>query len=191
MLLLGSTPTSAHRTACLYLLAAPLVAPPLQAFAGGGGPVAANLCRACLCAGNAAALLLLAPASMQGTAAVFWSASSSSLLSASSPQAPPQAAYYGPTSLWAPAAHGLAAAALCLGCAQLLLMLPKDHVLRVMACTAAAVMVAALALAAAFAPAAFARRFFQAAALPFVLLFMETTRRVAHPPSRSESAGGA
>ena len=190
MLLLGSTPTSAHRTACLYLLAAPLVAPPLQAFAGGGGPVAANLCRACLCAGNAAALLLLAPASMQGTAAVFWSASSSSL-SASSPQAPPQAAYYGPTSLWAPAAHGLAAAALCLGCAQLLLMLPKDHVLRVMACTAAAVMVAALALAAAFAPAAFARRFFQAAALPFVLLFMETTRRVAHPPSRSESAGGA
>jgi hypothetical protein len=78
-----------------------------------------------------------------------------------------------PTSL----AHALFALALCLGCAQLLLMVHKGHVLRVMACTATAVMVSALALAAATTTSApLARRFFQMAALPFVLLFLETAR---------------
>ena len=80
-------------------------------------------------------------------------------------------------------AHALFTLAICLGCIQLLLMVHKGHVLRVMACTAVAVMVSALALAAAALSPALARRFFQAAALPFVLLFLETARGAIAPPT--------
>jgi hypothetical protein len=73
-------------------------------------------------------------------------------------------------------AHALVAVALCLGCTQLLIMVHKGNVLRVMACTAAAVVVAALAVASVLAPLALARRFFQSAILPFGLLFLEATR---------------
>ena len=72
--------------------------------------------------------------------------------------------------------HALIALALFLGCAQLLLMVQKANVLRVMGCTAEAVIVAALALAGALTPGTgMGRRFFQAAVLPFVLLFMEAS----------------
>jgi hypothetical protein len=78
--------------------------------------------------------------------------------------------------------------ALCLGCIQLLWTVPKDHVLRVMACTAVAVMVAAFAIAASVAPAMLARRFFQAAAVPFLFLFIETTLREALPTDAAVAA---
>ena len=94
---------------------------------------------------------------------------------------PTAAALYG--GVWVPWAHALAASALCAGCAQLLYTLPKDNVLRVMGCTACAVLVGALAVAAALSPAPLARRLFQSAALPFWALFGETSR-----PSSSSSA---
>ena len=198
VLLMGRTTASSHRVACIHLLVAPIAGPALQAYAdahssssssltmmhGGGGRLPTHLCRVCLFLGNAAALMLLAPSSFSATVAVLWAAPPSANATAAiafnnnnnnNNSEPP----HGP---WLPCAHALVTTALCLGCLQLLWTVPKDHVLRVMACTAVAVMVAAFAIAASVAPAALARRFYQAAAVPFLLLFMETTLQRPPPP---------
>jgi len=72
--------------------------------------------------------------------------------------------------------NGLLSAALCLGSGQLLMVLHKENVVRVMACTAAAVMVVVLAVLGSAAPLNMTKRFFQSAAIPFVILFLETSR---------------
>ena len=72
--------------------------------------------------------------------------------------------------------NGLLSAALCLGSCQLLMVLHKENVVRVMACTAAAVMVVVLAVLGSAAPLNMTKRFFQSAAIPFVILFLETSR---------------
>ena len=176
VLLLGNSAASAHRAACLHLLAAPFTAPFLQRWACESDGLASGLCRFCLFVGNLAALLLLAPTTASDTLEVFIARPSTH----SGAAAP--AAYGG---VWVPWAHALAACALCSGCAQLLYALPKDNVLRVMGCTACAVLVGALAVAAALAPAALARRLFQSAAIPFLVLFGETSRT---PPASSSSS---
>ena len=165
VLLLGNSAASAHRAACLHLLTAPFTAPFLQRWACETDGLAAGLCRFCLFVGNLAALMLLAPSTASDTVAVLW-------VRAVAPHE--VAAAYG--GVWVPWAHALATSALCAGCAQLLYALPKDNVLRVMGCTACAVLVGALAVAAALSPAPLARRLFQSAALPFLLLFGETSR---------------
>ena len=171
-MLLSGSPTSVHRAAIAHLLLVPLTVPPLQAFASEGGRLTGGLCRAALTLSNVSALLLL----------LFGGEPSLLLLNAT--PAPP--------SLGLPTAHLIAHALIALGlgmgCGQLLLMVHKGNVLRVMACTAAAVVVAALAIAAAFAPAVMARRFFQAAVLPFAMLFMEASGSFAPPSSDEETA---
>ena len=190
VLCMGRTTASAHRVACLHLLIAPLAGPSLQAYAdahAGGRELArlpTYLCRACLWLGNAAALMLLAPASFSATVAGLWAPLSHNVSASASFSA--AEAFEPPHGPWIPLAHACVTLALCLGCMQLLWTVPKDHVLRVMACTAVAVMVAAFAIAASVAPTPLARRFFQAAAVPFLLLFMETTMRHGAP-----DAGGA
>jgi hypothetical protein len=72
--------------------------------------------------------------------------------------------------------NGLLSVALCLGSGQLLMVLHKGNVVRVMACTAAAVMVVVLAILGSVAPLNMTKRFFQSAAIPFLLLFLETSR---------------
>ena len=168
VLLLGGSAASAHRAACLHLLSAPFTAPFLQRWACETDGVAAGLCRFCLFVGNLAALMLLAPSTASDTLAVLW------VRAAAGASAHEAMLAYG--GVWVPWAHALATSALCAGCAQLLYALPKDNVLRVMGCTACAVLVGALAVAAALSPAPLARRLFQAAALPFLLLFGETSR---------------
>jgi hypothetical protein len=72
----------------------------------------------------------------------------------------------------------LLSGALCIGSIQLLIVLDKGNVIRVMGCTAAAVMVIVLAIlgsSAAQSPNT-TKRFFQSSALPFLLLFLETSR---------------
>jgi hypothetical protein len=194
VLMLGSSAASAHRAACVHLLVAPICGPLLQRFASDyhtHGHTPSFLCRACLFLGNLAALLLLAPASVASTLSVLWW----------TPIGPPNNIYntnstttanglattYG--GVWIPWAHSIATLTLCLGCAQLLFMVPKDNVLRVMGCTAAAVMVAALAIAAMLSPSVLARGLFQAAAPPFFALFIETTRW--RQPLRIEGADDA
>ena len=73
-------------------------------------------------------------------------------------------------------AHFALATTLVLGCCQLLYLihLHKANVLRIMACTATAVIVVALSAAAVVMPIKIARRLFQSAALPFLFLFYET-----------------
>ena len=161
LLLWGASPMGVQRAALAYLLLVPLTAPPLQRFAASSGPaehatVTRELCRLALFLGSVAALLLLmAPCVLVG----------------------------GPSLLLARVAHGLVAGALCLGCTQLLIMVHKGgNVLRVMGCTAAAVIVAALAFASVLAPVALARRFFQSAVLPFGVLLMEAAAHSAAPP---------
>lgn len=155
LLLWGSSPMGVQRAALAYLLLVPLTAPPLQRFAASAGPaehamVTRELCRLALFLGSVAALLLVL-----------------------SPCLPPLGGV-------ARVAHGLVAAALCLGCTQLLIMVHKGgNVLRVMGCTAAAVIVAALAFASVLAPVALARRFFQSAVLPFGVLLMEAAAHAA------------
>ena len=170
VLLLGSSAASAHRAACLHLLSAPFTAPFLQRWACETDGLAAGLCRYCLFAGNLAALMLLAPGTASDTLAVLW------LRTAAATTAAPHEVMLTYGGVWVPWAHALATTALCAGCAQLLYALPKDNVLRVMGCTACAVLVGALAVAAALSPAPLARRLFQSAALPFLLLFGETSR---------------
>ena len=80
--------------------------------------------------------------------------------------------------------HILLATALTLGCIQLLWVCEKRVVFRVMTCTSVAMLVIALSIIAAFSSPHIARRFFQSATLPFLLLFMETTR----PNSASSSS---
>lgn len=185
VLLLANSAASAHRAACLHLLSAPFTAPYLQRWAcESGDDLSAGLCRYCLFVGNLAALLLLAPGTASDTLAVFWVVMRPTTMMTPAPAViigDPTAALYG--GVWVPWAHALAASALCAGCAQLLYTLPKDNVLRVMGCTACAVLVGALAVAAALSPAPLARRLFQSAALPFWALFGETSR-----PSSSSSA---
>ena len=186
VLCMGRTTASAHRVACMHLLIAPLAGPSLQAYADHPSyhrhPTLArlptHLCRACLFLGNAAALMLLAPASFSATVAGLGVSVASHNLTVTYDAD----AFEPPHGPWVPLAHACVTLALCLGCVQLLWTVPKDHVLRVMACTAVAVMVAAFAIAASVAPAPLARRFFQAAAVPFLLLFMETSLRHAAPP---------
>ena len=162
MLLLQVSAGSTVRAACLHLLLVPLTAPYLQLFAMEGGALTSWLCRAAMLLGTTAALILL-------------------LLHASRPATAPGILLIRNATtietLAQPSAHGLVALALCLGCAQLLCMVHKENVLRVMACTAAAVVVAALAVAAAFGPLHLARRFLQATVLPLLLLFAEASRR--------------
>ena len=179
LLLLHSSPASVLRAACAHLIITPITAPDLQLFAMEGGALTSWLCRAALFMGSLAALLLLlvmhTPARCAAAAATLPSSSA--------------AAHRGnnnATSLDAiaqPVAHGLVASSLCLGCVQLLFMVRKENVLRVMGCTAAGVVVAALAVAAAFGPVPMARRFLQAAILPFLVLFAEASRRGARPSS--------
>jgi hypothetical protein len=72
----------------------------------------------------------------------------------------------------------LLSSALCIGSIQLLLVLDKGNVIRVMGCTTAAVMVIVLAIlgsATAQSPN-MTKRFFQSSALPFLLLFLEASR---------------
>jgi hypothetical protein len=194
--LLTSSHTSAHRAACIHLVLTPLTAPPLQYFARSGGCIPDRLCRIALCLGNAAALLLLlASAALVNAAAqavsspspVLAPASSLPLLSTQNNNSAGGGAIIAAASLTQSqlahylvlVAHALLAITLCIGCVQLLLMAHKGNVIKVMACTAAAVMVAALALAASVSPPPTARRFLQTAALPFLLLFVEATRRPA------------
>ena len=73
---------------------------------------------------------------------------------------------------------------LILGALQLLWVVQKRAVFRVMMCTATAMLVIALAIVAALAPPSMGRRFFQSATFPFVLLFMETSR---HTPVSATS----
>ena len=68
------------------------------------------------------------------------------------------------------------AGALILGASQLLWVSQKRFMLRVMFCTATALMVMALATLGAVTPASMSRYFFQSSAMPLVLLFMETSR---------------
>jgi hypothetical protein len=65
---------------------------------------------------------------------------------------------------------------LCMASIQFLMVLNKENVLRVMACTAGAVIVVTLAILGSFAPSHMSKRFFQSAILPFFLLFLETSR---------------
>ena len=81
-------------------------------------------------------------------------------------------------------AHVLLSIALILGALQLLWVVQKRAVFRVMMCTATAMLVIALAIVAALAPPSMGRRFFQSATFPFVLLFMETSR---HTPVSATS----
>ena len=73
-------------------------------------------------------------------------------------------------------ASAVLALALILGAAQLLWVAQKRVMLRVMFCTATAIMVMALAILGAVAPSTMGLQFFQSAAMPLVLLFMETSR---------------
>jgi hypothetical protein len=217
VLLLGNSAASAHRAACLHLLSAPFTAPFLQRWACEADGVAAGLCRFSLFVGNLAALLLLAPSTASDTLAVFWMRAAIMTPTPNYENSNPNhnthnnedssssgggsnhhhdAAFnhvtmqtYG--GVWVPWAHALAASALCAGCAQLLYALPKDNVLRVMGCTACAVLVGALAVAAALSPAPLARRLFQSAALPFLVLFGETSRPSFSTPTAAAPAGGA
>ena len=186
VLLLGMTAASAHRAACLHLLVTPITGPYLQGYACEGGRISGILCRACLFLGSTTALSLLAPATASSTLAVLWF-SNTTTTTTSHDDANLAHYFYG--GVWMPWAHTMASSALCLGCIQLLFILPKEDVLRVMGCTAVAVMVGALAIAAAVSPAALARRLFQASAPPFFVLFIETTRW--RPPGRGESAANA
>jgi hypothetical protein len=79
--------------------------------------------------------------------------------------------------------------ALCLGSVQLLMVLHKGNVIRVMACTAAAVMVVVLAILGSAAPQHMAKRFFQSASFPFLLLFLETSR-LRPPPEQKQIVVG-
>jgi hypothetical protein len=72
------------------------------------------------------------------------------------------------------------ALSLILGAAQLLWVAQKRVMLRVMFCTATAIMVMALAILGAVAPPPLGCQFFQSSAMPLVLLFMETTRASDH-----------
>jgi len=65
---------------------------------------------------------------------------------------------------------------LCMGSVQFLMVLHKENVIRVMACTAGAVIVVTLAILGSFAPITMSKRFFQSALLPFFVLFLETSR---------------
>lgn len=66
--------------------------------------------------------------------------------------------------------------ALCTGSIQFLVVLQKENVVRVMVCTACAVVVVTLAILGSFAPVHMAKKFFQSAVFPFLLLFLETSR---------------
>ena len=72
------------------------------------------------------------------------------------------------------------ALSLILGAAQLLWVAQKRVMLRVMFCTATAIMVMAFAILGAVAPPVLGCQFFQSSAMPLVLLFMETTRASDH-----------
>jgi hypothetical protein len=72
------------------------------------------------------------------------------------------------------------ALSLILAAAQLLWVAQKRVMLRVMFCTATAIMVMALAILGAVAPPPLGCQFFQSSAMPLVLLFMETTRASDH-----------
>lgn len=72
------------------------------------------------------------------------------------------------------------ALSLILGATQLLWVAQKRVVLRVMFCTATAITIIALAILGAVTPMSLGCQFFQSAAMPLVLLFMETTRTADH-----------
>jgi hypothetical protein len=78
----------------------------------------------------------------------------------------------------------LLALALMAATAQLLWVVEKRIVPRVMLCTATAVLILALVLIAVLVPGpSMARRFFQSTTLPLLLLFMETSRLPASRPA--------
>jgi hypothetical protein len=71
--------------------------------------------------------------------------------------------------------HALLALVLILGAAQMLWVTQKRVMTRVMLCTATSMLVMALAIVGALTPPYMGRLFFQSAALPLLLLFMESS----------------
>ena len=211
VMLLSISHLSAQRAAFFYILLLPLTAYPLQAFAYLGGQITNSLCRIALFLGNGAALLMLLIPTTSSycsitTGNVAWTLSTTTTTTNittnidsnsnsnnfnnnndnihSLPQ--PWSCHFGPFLV-----HVLVSSSLFLGCAQLLFMIHKRNVLRVMACTAAGVIVIALAFAAIFCHPSFARRFFQAAALPFSMLFFEASRVRSSAQSLSSSSSSS
>jgi hypothetical protein len=72
--------------------------------------------------------------------------------------------------------HYILTSSICLGSLQLLIVLRKENVIRVMICTAIAVLVITLSMIAVVVPITTGKRFYQSIGLPFAVLFLESSR---------------